>query len=262
MPKQDSPERIPFPHLQIPSSCVTITKIQTKKGIPMKKILIVEDEHSLQKNIKELLTRHGYHPVTASTLSDAMYYVLNDKDIALFLLDVWLPDGDGFALCERIRRHSLNPVIFLTACDDEESVVKGLNLGGDDYIAKPFRAAELISRIQANLRRQESLHAVRFLNSGALKLDLAQGVAFKNGAKLPLGVTEYQLLLLLMQNAGRIIKREQLMERLWERVGKFAEDNTLSVNMSRLRKKAGPEYIETIRGFGYRFTRPVTESLQ
>ena len=107
----------------------------------MKKILIVEDERALQKNIKELLTRHSYTPVTASTRSEAMYYVLNDRDIALFLLDVWLPDGDGFELCEQIRRRSLSPIIFLTACDDEESVVKGLHLGGDDYIAKPFRPA-------------------------------------------------------------------------------------------------------------------------
>lgn len=227
----------------------------------MKKILIVEDELYLQKNIKELLTRHGYSVLTASNISEAMYHILNDKDIALFLLDVWLPDGDGFSLCERIRRYSLNPVIFLTACDDEESVVKGLNIGGDDYIAKPFRTAELISRIQANLRRQESLHAVRILKSGELKLDLKQGVAFKDGEELPLGTTEYQLLLILMQNAGRIVKREQFMEQLWDSSGKFAEDNTLSVNMSRLRKKAGSEYIETIRGFGYRFTKPVTESL-
>lgn len=227
----------------------------------MKKILIVEDELYLQKNIKELLIRHSYSPITASNVSEAMYYILNNKDIALFLLDVWLPDGDGFELCERIRKYSLNPIIFLTACDDEESVVKGLNIGGDDYISKPFRTAELISRIQANLRRQESLHAVRVLISGDLKLDLRQGIAYKNDEELPLGTMEYQLLLILMQNAGRIIKREQFMDKLWDSSGKFAEDNTLSVNMSRLRKKAGPEYIETIRGFGYRFTRPVTESL-
>ena len=150
----------------------------------------------------------------------------------------------------------------MTACDDEESIVKGLNLGGDDYITKPFRAAELISRIQANLRRQESVGAVRILQSGDIKLDPKQGRVYKNGNELSLGTVEYQLLLILMQNAGRIVKREQFMEKLWDSSGKFAEDNTLSVNMSRLRKKTGMEYIETIRGFGYRFVKPVTETLK
>lgn len=228
----------------------------------MKKILIVEDELYLKKNIQELLTRHAYEVLAASNLSEAMYYVLNDPQIDLFLLDVWLPDGDGFTLCQNIRRYSLKPILFLTACDDEESIVKGLNLGGDDYITKPFRAAELISRIQANLRRQESVGAVRILESGDIKLDPKQGRVYKNGNELSLGTVEYQLLLILMQNAGRIVKREQFMEKLWDSSGKFAEDNTLSVNMSRLRKKTGMEYIETIRGFGYRFVKPVTETLK
>ncbi len=228
----------------------------------MKKILIVEDELYLKKNIQELLTRHAYEVLAASNLSEAMYYVLNDSQIDLFLLDVWLPDGDGFTLCQNIRRHSLKPILFLTACDDEESIVKGLNLGGDDYITKPFRAAELISRIQANLRRQESVGAVRILQSGDIKLDPKQGRVYKNGNELSLGTVEYQLLLILMQNAGRIVKREQFMEKLWDSSGKFAEDNTLSVNMSRLRKKTRMEYIETIRGFGYRFVKPVTETLK
>ena len=213
----------------------------------MKKILIVEDELPLRKNIKELLTRHGFTPLTASTLSEAAHYALTHKDIALFLLDVWLPDGDGFELCRRIRQNTLTPIIFL---------------GGDDYITKPFRTAELISRIQANLRRQESLNAVKILCSGDIRLDRRQCLASKSGAALSLGAVEYQLLLILMQNAGRIVKREQFMEKLWDASGKFAEDNTLSVNMSRLRKKIGTEYIETIRGFGYRFRQPVTESLE
>ncbi|MEY8427475.1 response regulator transcription factor [Lachnospiraceae bacterium 46-15] len=227
----------------------------------MKRILVVEDELYLQKTIKELLEKYGYHAITASGLSDAMHYVLNMDDIDLFLLDVWLPDGDGFKLCRHIRRHSLNPILFLTACNDEESVVKGLNLGGDDYISKPFRAAELISRIQANLRRQNTAHAVKILRGGEIKLDNQQGCAYKNGENLNLGTMEYQLLLILMQNARRIVKRELLLEKLWDNSGKFVEDNTLSVNMSRLRRKAGAEYIETIRGFGYRFTKQVEEGL-
>lgn len=228
----------------------------------MKTILLVEDELYLQKSIKELLERYDYVVMTASTVSEAAYYVRKESQIDLFLIDVWLPDGDGFALCRSIRRSSLKPVLFLTACDDEASIVKGLNLGGDDYITKPFRAAELISRIQANLRRQEMTNAVKRLQSGEIELDLTQGRAFKNGQELNLGAIEFELLLILMKNARRIVRREQLLERLWDDSGKYVEDNTLSVSMSRLRKKIGSEYIETIRGFGYRFTKRTEENLE
>lgn len=233
----------------------------TGKDKHMKRILIVEDELYLQKTIKELLEKHGYHTITSSSLSDAMHYMLNIDDIDLFLLDIWLPDGDGFQLCRHIRQRSLKPILFLTACNDEESVVKGLNLGGDDYISKPFRAAELISRIQANLRRQNPLNTVKILRGGEIKLDKQQGCAYKNEENLNLGTMEYQLLLVLMQNPRRIVKRELLLEKLWDNSGKFVEDNTLSVNMSRLRRKTGAEYIETIRGFGYRFTKQTEEGL-
>lgn len=233
-----------------------------KKKNSMKKILVVEDELNLQKNIQKLLTRHGYQAIAVSDLTEAMHYVLNDKGIDLFLLDVWLDGEDGFELCRRIRRHSLSPILFLTACNDEASVVKGLTIGGDDYIAKPFRAAELISRIQANLRRQDFANAANILYAADIKLDLEQCIAYKSEKELHLGTTEYQLLFILMQNAGRIMSRDRLMERLWDASGKSAEDNTLSVNMSRLRKKTGADYIETIRGFGYRFTKPVARHLE
>lgn len=228
----------------------------------MKKILVIEDEQYLQRSIRELLEGHGYKAMAAYGVSDAMQYLLNKEDIDLFLLDVWLPDGDGFELCRSIRKYSLKPIIFLTACDDEESVVKGLNLGGDDYVSKPFRAAELISRIQANLRRQEIRDTVKIQRSGALKIDKTQGRAYKEERELELGTIEYQLLLIMMENPRRIVKRERIFERIWEESGKYAEDNTLSVSMSRLRKKIGPEYIETIRGVGYRFTKQVEESLE
>lgn len=228
----------------------------------MKKILIVEDEPHLQRTIKQLLECRGYQAAAASNVAEAMHFVLNDKDIDLFLLDVWLAEEDGFELCRRIRRHSLKPVLFLTACDDEASVVKGLEIGGDDYITKPFRAAELISRIQANLRRQDFTKAVKILRSEDIKLDLQQCQAYKADKELNLGTAEYQLLSILMQNAGRIVSRDRLMEKLWDAFGKSAENNTLSVNMSRLRRKTGAEYIETIRGFGYRFTKQVTEHLE
>lgn len=228
----------------------------------MEKILIVEDEPCLRKQIKELLCQNGYDAVTASGQSEAMHLFYQDGAIDLFLVDICLMDGDGFSLCESIRRQSVKPVLFLTACDEETSIVKGLNLGGDDYIVKPFRAAELVSRIRANLRRREASCAVKVLKSGDLTLDLEGCMVYEQGEDLHLGAVEYQLLLLLMENAGRIVRRERLLERLWDACGKYAEDNTLSVHMSRLRKKTKAQYIETIRGFGYRFFKPVTECLE
>lgn len=228
----------------------------------MERILIVEDELYLQKNIKALLEKNGYETITASTKTEAMYYILNHREISLYLLDLWLPDGDGFELLRQIHKTSITPVLFLTACDDEESVVKALDLGADDYITKPFRAAELISRIGANLRRKNQKERITLRESGELCLNVSQRRVFKNGRDLELGIIEFQLLSFFMENPGRLVRRETLLHALWEAAGEFAEDNTLSVHMSRLRKKIGQEYIETIRGFGYRFIKPVQERVE
>ena len=142
----------------------------------------------------------------------------------------------------------MRPVIFLTACDDEESVVKGLDLGGDDYVSKPFRTAELLSRIQANLRRNENPPSA-VMKSGQIRVDTHASTVQKDGSGVSLSSIEYRLLVVLMENPGRIVRRESLMERLWDAWGQEIEDNTLSVNISRLRRKIGSEYIETIRGF-------------
>ena len=224
----------------------------------MSKILIIEDEPYLKKNIKELLSQNGYEVLAASSRSDASAYILNEKNINLYLIDVWLPDGNGFEICEWIRRRSSAPIIFLTACDDEESVVKGLNMGADDYITKPFRTAELISRIRANLRRQSMEQKMNVLQSEEIILDTMQQRVFKNKTDLGLSPLEYQLLYILMSHAGLIVKRELLLDKLWDSCGNYVEDNTLSVSISRLRSKIGSKYIETIRGFGYRFTKSVS----
>ena len=223
----------------------------------MKKILLVEDDLYLQKSIKELLLNHSFEVLSASNKAEAIYYVINYKDIDLYLLDIWLPDGEGFDLCKEIRKRYMTPIIFLTACDDEASVVKGLNMGGDDYIIKPFRAAELISRIQANLRRQNVVSQSNVYVCGELKFDKEKRVVYKGGNQPILRPIEYQLLRILIANPGVIIRREQLLEELWDESGNFVEDNTLSVHMSRLRSRIGNEYIETIRGFGYRFVSKV-----
>ena len=212
-----------------------------------RKLLVVEDEIYLQRQIKAMLTERGYEVETASSRAEAVQYILNDTGISLYLLDIWLPDGDGFDLCRLIRQKNMKPVIFLTACDDEESVVKGLNLGGDDYVSKPFRTAELLSRIQANLRRNENPPSA-VMKSGQIRVDTHASTVQKDGSGVSLSSIEYRLLVVLM-------------ERLWDAWGQEIEDNTLSVNISRLRRKIGSEYIETIRGFGYRFAKPVERCL-
>ena len=174
----------------------------------MQKILMVEDEAFLRKNIKLLLEKHGYEVTDVSTKTEASWYILQKKAFDLYLIDVWLPDGDGFEICEQIRKSDTAPVLFLTACDDEDSIVKGLNIGADDYITKPFRTAELLSRIGANLRRVSMEQKKEVLQIGNILLELEQERAWKNGVDLGLSTMEYQLLYILMKHSGKIIKRE------------------------------------------------------
>lgn len=227
----------------------------------MKRIMIVEDDFYLRRNLKEILQEQQYEVVDVSTVAEAKGYLAREDFVDLYLLDIWLPDGNGFEICREIRKKTNTPVIFLTVCDDEESVVQGLNLGGDDFVTKPYRTRELLSRIQANLRKKEMSQAEIFFRSGELVLDKAQGIVKKEGAELTLSVAEYGLLEILMENAERIVKRETLLNRLWDGVDAAVEDNTLSVTLSRLRSKIGSGYIETVRGFGYRFTQKVYKGI-
>ena len=223
----------------------------------MNKILVVEDDIFLRRDLKEILEKNGYEVVAATTVAEAVHYVDIYEDIELYLVDIWLPDGDGFMVCENVRKHNLKPVIFLSVCDDEEYIIKGLNLGGDDYVTKPFRIRELISRIEANLRRVSKREVENILKSDTLEVDLIGKIIKKDGVEIKLTPSEYSLLVKLMENAERIVKREQLHMCLWDGFGEEVEDNTLSVNISRLRSKIGVDYIETIREFGYRFTKKI-----
>ena len=223
----------------------------------MNKILVVEDDIFLRRDLKEILEKNGYEVVAATTVAEAVHYVDIYEDIELYLVDIWLPDGDGFMVCENVRKHNLKPVIFLSVCDDEEYIIKGLNLGGDDYVTKPFRIRELISRIEANLRRVSKREVENILKSDTLEVDIIGKIIKKDGVEIKLTPSEYSLLVKLMENAERIVKREQLHMCLWDGFGEEVEDNTLSVNISRLRSKIGVDYIETIRGFGYRFTKKI-----
>ena len=173
----------------------------------------------------------------------------------LALLDVSLPDGSGFSLCSAIKANSDIPVIFLTASDDEYSVVAGLDLGADDYIPKPFRPRELISRMNSVLRRYH--RGSQPLEYHELKADTVRGLVYKNNVDLTLSALEYRLLLLFLSNQGIVLTRSRLLDELWDMAGEFVNDNTLTVYIKRLREKieadpAHPEYIKTIRGLGYK----------
>lgn len=223
----------------------------------MNRILVVEDDYYLRRNLKEILVKNNFQVVTASSVGEAVHYVQTDDEIDLYLLDIWLPDGEGFTVCKEIRKRNHRPIIFLSVCEEEEAVVKGLNMGGDDYVVKPYRTKELLSRIQANLRKNKNQNSGKILKSNDLILDKKQGCVIRQGQAVRLTPVEFELLGKLMENAECIVSREQLMTCLSKDGYEGVEDNTLSVNMSRLRGKLGNEYIETVRGFGYRFVGKV-----
>ena len=221
----------------------------------MVKILFVEDDFYLRRDVRTLLQQENYQVIAAADGREAEQVLLKEKDIALFLLDLWLPDMDGFELLEKVRSESHAPVLFLTACDDEPSVIRALDLGADDYITKPFRQAELLSRIRANLRRMNTLSDAEVLESDGLVLNLSSHEVRLHDVPLSLRPTEYRLLELFMQNPGILLKRDRLLSALdRESLDELLEDNTLTVQISRLRKAIPKELIETVRGFGYRFT--------
>ena len=178
--------------------------------------------------------------------------ILSDSNIDLYLLDVMLSDGDGFSLCRLIRDHSNHPILFLTACDDEESVVTGLKLGADDYITKPFREAVLLARIETNLRRISNAALTDYLRAGDAKLDLTNNQLYIADTPIVLAPVEYEIVRILMQQTGMIVRREIFQECVWEFDG-GVDDNTLTVHISRIRRKIGATRIETIKGFGYRW---------
>ncbi len=212
------------------------------------RILIVEDDTFLRDGLMELLERENYQPVAADSLQSARS-MLAEADYSLILLDVMLPDGTGFDFCSELREKGFfAPILFLTACDDELQVVRGLDCGGDDYVTKPFKLRELTSRIRALLRRAERTTEKKpsFLNADKLTADI-------NGEEILLTPTEFQLLSVLVKNVGIIVPRSTLLERIWDIDGDFIDDNTLTVHVSRLREKIGKDRIETVRGVGYRY---------
>lgn len=220
----------------------------------MTKILLVEDDDQIASYLGELLRAEGFDTQIAGSKKEASECLLIQA-FDLVLLDVSLPDGNGFSICAEIKREYEIPVIFLTASGDEYSVVAGLDMGADDYIAKPFRPRELISRIRSVLRRCKKEQ--RILSCGDLRVNVSSATVTKGEKELFLSALEYRLLLLLLQNKGQILTRNQLLEEIWDASGEYVNDNTLSVYMKRLREKIeenpqSPRLLHTIRGIGYR----------
>lgn len=210
------------------------------------KILLVEDNKSIIKGLEYAFAQNGYSCEYCLGLDEAVRKAPFNYDVAV--LDIMLPDGNGFDLFKKIRRYSDLPVIFLTAVDDEDSVVNGLELGADDYITKPFSTRELIARIKrvANKNSKKNIITV-----SGVTLDLDKSAVFENGKQLELTALEYKLLSLLMQNAGKVVTRELIFEKIWDVSGNFVNDNTLTVYIKRIRKKLDADIIKTVKGLGY-----------
>lgn len=213
------------------------------------KILVTEDDAFLRDGLCEMLKKEGYNVVTAGTIDDAKECFLKEH-FNLVILDVMLPDGNGFDMCAFIRSKNENvPILFLTACDDEVQVVRGLDAGADDYVTKPFKLLELLSRIRALLRRSKAT----VYNCENISVDINTMTVKRDGENIFVTPTEFQILSALIRNSGVIVTRSVLLENIWDEGGSFIDDNTLSVHISRLREKIGPEHIVTVRGIGYRW---------
>lgn len=227
----------------------------------MAKILLVEDDSTLAMGIEYSLKNEGYMVDIAHNFTDGRDLV-RQKNYDLIILDVGLPDGNGFDLCREIRKDKTTPVIFLTAQDEEVNIVMGLDLGGDDYITKPFRIKELISRIKAVMRRAAKISQRDLLISNDIKVNLLESKVYKDNELIWLTPSEYKLLIILMNNHHQVLSRSKILENLWDIDGDFVDDNSLSVYIRRLREKieddsSNPKYIKTVRGIGYRWDEDV-----
>lgn len=226
----------------------------------MEHILLVEDDRAIVMGLTYSLEQEGYQ-VTVQEDCPSALKVLEEQTFDLCLLDLTLPGGSGYDVCRRVKELGDTPVIFLTAMDDEVNVVMGLDMGADDYITKPFRVRELLSRIRSVLRRVrrggENLHQ---LTIGSLTVNTQEARVWKRGEEVFLTALEYRLLLTFLNHPGQVLTRSQLLEGIWDVAGDFVNDNTLTVYIKRLREKLednpqAPQIIKTVRGVGYKLER-------
>ena len=218
----------------------------------MEKLLLVEDDSALVRRLTEYLSTEGFRCLSAGGQAQAAALIDAEKpDLAL--VDIALAEGNGFAVCAYARGKGV-PVIFLTASSDELSTVTGLDMGADDYIAKPFRPKELVSRIRSVLRRSSGNHGE--ITLGGLRVDSGKGLVFRADRQIFLSALEYRLFMFFLNHRGQILTREQLLDEIWDSAGEYVSDNTLTVYIKRLREKLeedpqDPRLILTVRGIGY-----------
>lgn len=224
----------------------------------MGRILLIEDDESLALGIEYSLMEEGYQVLRGGTVEEGKC-IFQDGIFDLVLLDINLPDGTGYEICKYIKSKSEVPVIFLTALDEEVNVVLGLDMGGDDYITKPFRVRELLSRIKAVIRRsKKAVVENKLFKSGDIEINTSTAEIMKKGEKINLTAQEYRLLLIFINNAKEVLSKEKLLNEIFEGEGAYVDENTLSVYVKRLREKlederSSPKYIITKRGLGYKW---------
>ena len=217
-------------------------------------ILLVEDDRMIIENLTEFLKTEGFQVWSADGQEKAMK-ILRNQHFDLILLDITLAQGNGYSTCTQIKSHYEIPIIFLTALDDGFSVVTGLDMGADDYISKPFRPRELVSRMRTVLRRNSK--TPNFLSCREIRIDPVKGIVTKRGEEIFLSALEYRLLLVFFQHRGMVMSRSMLLEEIWDIAGEYVNDNTLTVYIKRLRDKIEdnpqePKIIKTVRGLGYK----------
>lgn len=222
----------------------------------MIKILLVEDDAHIVSALSEILRMEGFSVDSALGQAQALK-MAKETTYDLMLLDISLADGNGFAVCNAVREMYNVPIIFLTACDDEYSVVMGLDMGAYDYIQKPYRTQELLSRIRSVLRRSKKTQSV--ITIGDLSVDMDKGIVSKGGKDVFLSALEYRLFLIFLNNPKSVLSRTQLLSEIWDVAGDFVNDNTLTVYIKRLRDKIeddpqDPKIIMTVRGLGYKLS--------
>ena len=219
------------------------------------KIFLLEDDDAIGIGLTYSLENEGYTVTLAKNVKDALKRIA-EESFALYILDLTLPDGSGYDVCKKIKEIGDLPVIFLTAFDDEVNVVMGFDMGADDYISKPFRVKELLVRIKSVLRRYNRESPDGIVKIKNLLINTNEAKVYKNNAEIILTAMEYRLLLILLNNRGSVLSRNQLLENIWDIGGDFVEDNTLTVYIKRLRDKieddpTKPVFIKTVRGLGY-----------
>lgn len=221
----------------------------------MKTILLLEDDKNLNTMIAGRLRKEGYQVLQAFSIAEAKR-ISDEEDIAMVISDVMLPDGNGMEFASRIRKERGAFLIYLTAMDQEMDILSGYDGGADDYITKPFSLLILLSKVNAFMRRYQEREEGGYVSDG-IKVDLREMKVTRHEEQVALSKKEMQILILLLENGGHILSKEQILEQVWDKDGQFVDDNTVTVNISRLKNKLETEAISNVRGIGYLWTEPV-----